>query len=397
MDEVGHENAVKPNSVIVIAAALMAVGLVMIASATASLDRSLFTPPFTEGVFGRQVVFVLVGLGLMILTSRLAVSPLGSQALRFRLSRVLFIVVLGCLVVALIPAFASPHHGSHRWLHFTPFATAIRFQPSELAKFALVGLLAAHLADGGTDPRSFRRSFLPAAGAIGVCCLLIGKEDFGTAVLVGAVGALTLFVAGCKLRHLLLMGSIGLCGFTVLLVTAPYRMARLIAFKDIWADPRGASYQPLQSLTAIASGGWFGVGLGGGVQKYGYLPESHSDFIFSVICEETGFVGAGLVIALFGVLVWLGLRTMWYAITPFERLLAFGVTAMLGLQAVMNIAVATVVTPTTGIPLPLVSAGGSGMVTSCLAIGVLAAIAARSAAYGNACNAIDVSGSYSRW
>jgi cell division protein FtsW len=144
-------------------------------------------------------------------------------------------------------------------------------------------------------------------------------------------------------------------------------------------------------LTAIASGGWFGAGLGNGVQKYGYLPESHSDFIFAGICEETGLLGAALVIALFGVLVWLGLKTMWCARTPFERLFAFGITATVGLQAVMNIAVATVVTPTTGISLPFVSAGGSGVVTYCLAIGLLAAIAARSSARDEDRESVDAS------
>jgi cell division protein FtsW len=186
-----------------------------------------------------------------------------------------------------------------------------------------------------------------------------------------------LFVAGCRILHLLLMASVGACGFAALLFVAPYRLARITAYRDIWADPQGAGYQPLQSLTAIAQGGWLGSGLGGGVQKYGYLPESHSDFIFSIICEETGVLGAVIVIGLYLAFTWLGLRTMWIARSPFERLLALGITATVSLQAAMNIAVATVMTPTTGISLPLISAGGSGVVTFCLSIGVLAAIAAR--------------------
>jgi cell division protein FtsW len=171
---------------------------------------------------------------------------------------------------------------------------------------------------------------------------------------------------------------------TALLYAAPYRLARITAYMDFWAEPQGNGYQPLQSLTTIASGGWLGTGLGSGVQKYGYLPESHSDFVFAVICEEMGLFGAALVIALYGVLVWLGLRTMLAAPSRFERMLAFGLTATFGLQAVMNIAVVTVVTPTTGISLPLISAGGSGVLTFCLAAGVLAAVAIR----GRVCEAI---------
>jgi cell division protein FtsW len=229
----------------------------------------------------------------------------------------------------------------------------------------------------GADPRSFRRGFAPASLAIGCCVLLVGSEDFGTSVLLLGVGVCMLFVAGCRLRHLAMLGGLGACALVGLLFSAPYRLARITAYADIWADPRGSGYQPLQSLAAIASGGWFGKGLGAGVQKHGYLPESRTDFIFAVICEEMGVFGACVVIALFCVFVWLGLRTMLMAPTRFERLVAFGLTVTVALQAAMNIAVVTVVTPTTGISLPLVSAGGSGVVTFCLAVGILAGIAAR--------------------
>ena len=174
-----------------------------------------------------------------------------------------------------------------------------------------------------------------------------------------------------------------------MLYAAPYRLARIAAYTGFWEDPRGSGYQPLQSLAAIASGGWFGAGLGSGVQKYGYLPESRTDFIFAVICEELGVFGAALVIALFGTLVWLSLRTMLGARSRFERMLAFGLGATIGLQATMNIAVVTVVTPTTGISLPLISAGGSSLVTFCLATGVLAAIAARGGKRSMASTGID--------
>ena len=186
-----------------------------------------------------------------------------------------------------------------------------------------------------------------------------------------------LLIAGCRFRHLAVLSAVGACAFAGLLVAAPYRMARLAAFWDLSADPHGTGYQPRQSLMTIASGGWFGTGLGSGIQKYGYLPECHTDFIFAAICEEMGLLGGGMVIALFGVLIWLGARAMLSAVTRFERLLAFGVTATIGLQAAMNIAVVTVLAPTTGISLPLISAGGSGLITFCVGIGLLIAIESR--------------------
>jgi cell division protein FtsW len=248
-----------------------------------------------------------------------------------------------------------------------------------LAKLTLVVFLAAYLSARsaeGTLGRFFR-GVLPAALAIGVCAVLVGSEDFGTAVLLAGVGGLMLLVAGGRWRHLLLLAGPALAAFAGLLLAKPYRMQRLTSFMDIWADPRGEGYHPIQSLITIASGGWFGRGLGGGIQKYGYLPESRTDFIFAVWCEETGLVGAAVVLLLFGLLLYLGTRAAQAAPTTFGRLLAVGLTLMVVLQAVMNIAVVTVAAPTKGIALPLVSAGGSGVVFLGASVGLLAGVALR--------------------
>lgn len=377
MAEQGRVGTVHPAAVVVVAIALMAIGLVMVTSASAPLDHSYVDVPLWRTVFGRQALFVLAGAIVALITSRVSGPALARPKVRRSIVYAISVLAVAGLAVTLIPGLAHARHGSQRWVQLIPIWSGIGFQPSELAKLALVCFLAAWLADRDVDMRSFRKGFLPAAAAIGGCVLLVGKEDFSTAVLLAGVGVAVLAVAGCRIRHLLLLCSIGVCGFGFLLVSAPYRIARLMAFQNIWDDPRGAGYQPLQSLATIASGGWFGTGLGAGVQKYGYLPESHSDFIFAVICEETGLLGGGLVIALFCAFIWLGLRTMWSARTRFERLLAFGITACVGMQAAMNIAVVTVVAPPTGIPLPLISAGGSGLVTFSFAIGLLAAVAAR--------------------
>lgn len=372
-----QSSAVVPTMVITVAAALMAVGLVMVASARAPFDRSILDVSLWRAILGRQALFLLIGFVIMLATARVAPALLASPLIRRRATQVFFVLVMVFLVAALIPGIGSAQRGSHRWLPVAPDWTGLRFQPSEPAKLALVAFLAWLLGGRPVDPRSFKAAFAPATIAIALAVTLVGKADFGTSALLAGIGTLMLFVAGCRWRHLVLLVMVGACGMVGLLYAAPYRLARIAAYRDVWADPRGAGYQPLQSLTAIASGGWFGKGLGAGVQKYGYLPESHSDFIFSVICEEAGLCGAAVVIALFGALTWLGLQTIWRARSRFERLLAFGITTTIGLQAVMNIAVVTVVTPTTGIALPLVSAGGSGVLTCCLAIGLVAAIATR--------------------
>ena len=364
-------------AILITSLALMAIGLVMVASTTVSLDRSLFGPGFLHTPFARQLVFVLIGVVLLAVTGRVARPCLASAELRRRVPLILFVVAVGPLIVALVPSLASSHRGVQRWLRWAPGGIEIGFQPSDVAKLALVGWLAWFFTEGGRDPRTLRASFVPAAGAIGLCVLLVGKEDFGTSALLAVVGAAMLLMAGCRFRHLAVLSAVGACGFAALLVAAPYRIARLVAFWNLSADPSGAAYQPRQSLMTIASGGWFGTGLGSGIQKYGYLPECHTDFIFAAICEEMGLLGGGMVIALFGVLIWLGAQAMLSAVTRFERLLAFGVTATIGLQAAMNIAVVTVLTPTTGISLPLISAGGSGLITFCAGIGLLVAIESR--------------------
>ena len=162
-----------------------------------------------------------------------------------------------------------------------------------------------------------------------------------------------------------------------LLIAEPYRIERLTAARDPWDNIRGNDYQPIQSLTTIASGNWWGTGLGAGVQKHGYIPEGHTDFIFAVICEEMGAFGGIMIMGLYAAFLWIGLRIMLRAPTQFERLLSLGITAYITAQALLNIAVVTVVTPTTGVSLPLISAGGSGVIMICMSIGVLAAVGQR--------------------
>ncbi len=371
-------------AIILFAVALMAVGLVMVGSATVSLDRPLFSQTMWSSPLGRQMVFVLCGLGICLFTAWLAGLSLRSSFARRWIPGLLLAAAIGLLILVLIPGMSDAKHGSQRWLRFSPGGIGLGIQPSEIAKLGLIAFLAYLLGESNRDAKSFLRGFVPACLAIGVCVGLVGKENFGTAAVLGCVAAAILVAAGSRIHHLLVVGGLGISGMVVLLFAEKYRLERLTAYQNIWDHAQDAGYQPLQSLTTIASGGWYGVGLGSGLQKFGYLPESHTDFVFAILCEELGALGAGLVILLFCGLVWTGMRIALRARTTFEFLLAFGLTTLLGLQAALNIAVVTVVTPTTGVPLPFISAGGSGLFTACAAIGVLAAIAARGVPQGAA-------------
>ena len=364
--------------IILTAAAIMVIGLVAIASASINLDGPVLRPDFWRTTFGRQAVFTGAGLIGLLLVGRIGYSFLQWRPGAWvQPAGLLLLLTIGCLALVLVPGIGAERHGARRWLQFGPASYGVGFQPSELAKLGLIVFLAAYLARGQALQRRFFKDVLPAAGVIGLCAALVGVEDFGTAFLLAAVGGIVLLTAGATWWHLAVLAVPAAAAFGYLLLSEPYRVERLTAFTNIWADPQGAGYHPIQSLVTIASGGWFGRGLGMGTQKFGYLPESKTDFIFAIWCEETGLVGALLVIMLFGTLLYLGIRASNAAADPFGRLLAFGVTLMVALQAVMNIAVVTVSVPTKGIGLPLMSAGGSGVVFLCAAVGLLAGVAWR--------------------
>ncbi len=379
MEKFGTESAVSPHAwgVVVVAVALMAIGLVTVASASTTLERSFWTWPPWKAPFGRQAIFSFAGLVVLMIATRVSARFLAYRATWQGLAVGLLALSLAGLALTLMGGLAGSRRGSQRWLRFPVGSFDFSIQPSELAKIALIVFLAWWLGRSSAQPRKLLSGFLPAALVLGSLAALVGKWDFGTAALLALVGGLIMAVAGCRWIYLIPSALLGAGGLAASVIFVPYRWQRLVAHGDLWRDSQGAGYQPLQSLTGIASGGWMGAGLGSGIQKYGYLPEAHTDFAFAILCEETGLVGAGLVVGLFCAMLWLGLRITLAAQTASERLLAFGVTVTLGLQAAMNIAVVTAVTPTKGISLPLVSAGGSGTLTYCFALGLLAGVAQR--------------------
>jgi len=367
-------------------ATLMGLGVVLVFSASATLDEPLITRPLWRCGPVRQLAFVGAGFVAALVASML---PYRWWRIRgrvdghrwFQPNVLLFVLTIALLVLVLIPGIGIERNASRRWLGVGASGLGLTFQPSELAKLSLVLFLAGWYGRRGVQAGRFGRGLFVPSMAIAVCAGLVGLEDFGTAALLMVVGGLLLLAAGSRLWHLMLLTLPAASAMGYLLISRPYRVARLTGFLHIWDDPGGKGYQAVQSLCSIGTGGWWGTGLGAGLQKYGYLPEARTDFIFGILCEELGIAGGLVVIGLFVMFVWQGRKSASAAPDMFGRLLGLGVTLTVGLQAAMNIAVATVSVPTKGIALPLVSAGGSGLLFLGASIGLLASVARAGAAW----------------
>ena len=342
---------------------LAAFGAVMVFSASHILALDRYGDPFD--LVKRHLLWAVVGFACM-----LAVSQMDPQHLRKAAYPLLIGSVL-LLLMVFVPGVGRETGGARRWLMLGPFS----FQPAEAAKVGLVVFLAHFLALKGERLREWTCGFLPAAGfAAIVPGLMLLQPDLGTAALTAAVVGILLYLAGARLSHL---GACAMAaGFVLagMVVFAPWRMKRIAAFWDPFAAAKGAGYQLIQSLLAIGRGGLAGLGLGEGKQKLFYLPEPHTDFIYAVVGEELGLLGALCVVAAFVVLFWRGLQIAARCADPFGALLAAGVTFLVAAQAFLNMAVATGLLPTTGIPLPLISLGGSSMVSTLIALGMLISV-----------------------
>lgn len=279
------------------------------------------------------------------------------------------LAVLTCIGV-LVPGVGRAVNGARRWISLG----FVQFQPSDLAKWGAVFFLAWWLTLPQVNLRSFFKGFVPALAPIGVLCLLVVIQDFGTAALIGLCAIVMLMISRVRWWHIAMVIPPALAAGAWFIMHKEYRWRRMTAFIDPYASPRTEGYHMIQSLLSFSSGGLTGRGLGNGVQKLGYLPEDTTDFIFAVICEELGLFGALLTVALYAGLLYVAWQVIKQRRDSFGRMLAFGIGAMIGLQALINIAVATVSVPTKGLSLPLVSAGGSGLVITCGALGVLLSI-----------------------
>jgi len=358
---------------------LMATGAVMVFSAGASLSYEFDLRRIYEFPGLRQIMFFPVAVLVLFVAS---VPDYRRWAFRSKWYKWpvfwALLVSVGLLVVVLVPQLGTQINQARRWLRIPLGPVSVSFQPSELAKWTMVFFLAGLCARLGADIRRYWRRFLPVCGVIGAVCGLIVVEDFGTAAFVALISFLILIAAGVKWWHLLTLLPFGGAGFIAALFHSPHRLVRLAAFlnPERWSD--SVAYQANQSLIAIGSGGLWGKGIGQGTSKYGHLPEDTTDFIFAIVGEELGFLGTVGVLSLFIFFVCLGLVLVLRCRDRFGRLLAAGIVLTIAVQAALNIGVVTVVLPTKGIPLPFISAGGTSMLLSSAAVGVLLNIAGRS-------------------
>ena len=344
-------------------AALVSIGLVMVLSASSVQAFEDYGSSFL--FFLRQAAYAAVGAAGLWVASRM----------RYQAWKHLCLPLLGVstalLILVLIPGLGTVAGGSARWIELGP----ITIQPSELAKLAVIAFTSALLASRWQrlgDPRQLALPLLPVILIVSILIML--QPDMGTTIIVVAAVGVVLFAAGARMKHLLVgAASLVTLGLGLIFIEG-YRWARLISYTDPFQDPLGTGYQQIQSLTALGSGGVFGLGLGASRQKFGYLPNAHTDFIYSIIGEELGLVGALGVLLLFGLLVYAGVRIALHAPDAFGRLLAIGITGWFGIQALTNLGAVTGLLPITGVPLPFVSFGGSALVISLVAVGVLLSI-----------------------
>ncbi|MFN3168674.1 MAG: FtsW/RodA/SpoVE family cell cycle protein [Phycisphaeraceae bacterium] len=359
------------------AAALLGLGVVMVHSAGSVVggpDGAVLDPG--TGPLGpwsmfatRTTLYAGIAIAVMLIASRLNVRQLFTSR---GLTNPLLLVLLAALALqglTLVPSFGHEVNGAHRWLK----VGAITFQPSELVKWVMVLAVAWWCARRSGVMHKLVPGVFPAMLLIALACGMIVKEDLGTAVLIGLVAVVLLVAGGMRLWVLAPVIVVGGAGIVAAIMAAPYRIKRLMIYRDPWIDPQGAGYHPIQSQLAFAEGGVSGSGLGQSIQKY-YIPEDTTDFIFPVLTEELGIAGAALIIGLFLAILWTGLGIVRDSKDPFSRLVGLGVLTTLGVQAAINLAVVTVVVPTKGIALPLVSNGGTGWVMTAGALGILAAI-----------------------
>jgi cell division protein FtsW len=315
----------------------------------------------------RQLMWAVAGLAAMALTMRMDHRFFADQ----RVVVMLLVVSLALLLIVFIPGIGREVNGSRRWLRIG----VLSFQPSELAKFALVVYMSYFIAKKGDRIRDFVNGLVPAYVVTAVFLLAaIRQPDFGAALTFAAIACILLFAGGANVLHLAGTAAAALPFVYFAVAHKAYRLRRVVAFLDPWADPHGSGHQIIQSFLAFGSGGVFGRGLGEGRQKLLFLPERHSDFIYAVIGEELGLIGALFVLALFLLILWRGTRIAFMSGDLFTRLLALGITLLICLQGMVNMAVVTGLLPTKGIALPLVSYGGSSLVVALAALGVLLSI-----------------------
>lgn len=380
------------HGIALLALTLLLIGVVFVNSAEVTVARDTRTT-LSAVLFDRHTIFAIASMGCLLLGMVLPIERLaGWSRWRSPLIWATGLSLLGLLAVH-VPGLGKEVNGASRWVSLGP----LTFQPSELAKWLMPIGLAWYIARTGERMQRFVPGFLLPMAIVGVVALGIAGEDLGTAVLVTGVAVIMLLAGGANLWNAVAFLPVGAAGFIALVFISPYRLKRIFSVLDPYSDPQGSCYHIIQSMGAISGGGVAGRGLGNSVQKFGYLPEGTTDFIYSIICEEMGLLGAVAVLLLYVGLVWCivqvvssrvasttertaepstepCLESSKPALDPMSRVLALGIGATVGLQAVINVVVVTGMAPTKGIALPLISRGGTGWMMTALCLGMVIAM-----------------------
>ena len=340
---------------------LLSLGLIMVLSASA--PSALTYEGDSYFYFKSQLVNACIGIAAMLFFSIVdyRLYNLGKIPL------IALCIALGLLVLVLVPGVGVTVNGATRWIKL-----GIMFQPSEIMKIALIVFLASRLSKDPKNNKKFWKGIFPNLIVVGVVCLLLYKEPHYSAIgIIGIVSAIMIFISGMRLMQIIVAAPPILLVGIFYLLQDKYRVERITSFLNPWSDLLDTGWQAVQSLYAVGSGGLFGVGLGNSTQKYMYIPEPHNDFIFAIWSEEAGFIGAVAVIILFGIFIWRGITIAMKAPDMFGTLLAIGITSLVAVQALLNIAIVSALFPVTGIPLPFFSYGGTALIILLSSCGVL--------------------------
>ncbi|WP_442962159.1 stage V sporulation protein E [Pseudogracilibacillus sp. SE30717A] len=339
---------------------LLITGLIMVYSASHVWAEYKYNDPFF--FVKRQLLFAGVGVVGMIIVTFIPYQFWQKYV------KVILLICSALLLLVLIPGIGIVRGGAQSWIGIGAFS----IQPSEFMKLGLILYLASYLTLHQKHITSFCRGFfLPITFIFIVFAIIMLQPDFGTGVVLVGTCVLMIFIAGSRITYFVYLAIFGLVGFTLLIISAPYRISRITAYLNPWEDPLGDGFQIIQSLYAIGPGKLMGVGFGNSLQKYFYLPEPQTDFIFAIIGEEFGFIGAMIVMLLFLLLCWRGISVALGAYDSFGRFVAFGIITMITIQVMINVSVVIGLIPVTGITLPFLSYGGSSLTLTLCSVGIL--------------------------
>ena len=354
--------------ILVSAIALIAIGIVMVYSSSAVIAMQRYHDP--QFFLKRHLMWLILGLISMVVVARIDYRKI------IKLTYPLLVFSIVLLILVFMPYFSKEVGGARRWLSFWAFS----FQPAELVKFSMILFLTYSLVKRKDYLQDFTYGYLPNLVVIGVFfILIIVQPDLGSVVVMSIVAFILMVAAGVRFSFLFSTVLMMIPFLYMAIFKVGYRKKRIMAFLDPWNDPLGTGFQTIQSLLAFGRGGVLGLGLGEGKQKLFYLPEPHTDFVFSVIGEELGFIGISAVLSLFLILIWRGIRVSLRSPDLYGTYLSLGITLTIGIQAVINMGMAAGLLPTKGLPLPFISVGGSSLLISMVSIGVLLNISEHSA------------------